>query len=90
MNIKKPIIKLSAKETRLGIEAKGKKEVRTMPTVRVMFENSKYNYSTSVSVNVTKESAKKYFVGKMFNVGSYPKEVMRKCVSIRFTPANKK
>lgn len=52
--------------------------------VRVYFDNPKYNYSTSVGSNVTAESAKAYFVGKYFNVGVYPKEMLKKCTRIKF------
>jgi hypothetical protein len=52
--------------------------------VRVFFKNSKYNYTTTVSNNVTEEEAKKYFVGKLFNVGVYPKENIQKCIRIQY------
>ena len=52
--------------------------------VRVFFKNSKYNYTTTVSNNVTEEEAKKYFVGKLFNVGVYPKENIQKCTRIQY------
>lgn len=55
-------------------------------TVEVIFENPKYNYSTAVSPNSTEDSARKYFVGKKFNVGTYPKEQMEEVVDIKFTP----
>jgi hypothetical protein len=40
------------------------------------------NYTTSVNPQATDESLKKYFVGTTFNVGSYPTELMKKCISI--------
>ena len=52
--------------------------------VRVYFSNPKYNYSTSVGPNVTEEEAKKYFLGKFFNVGVYPKEILQKPTRIKF------
>jgi hypothetical protein len=52
--------------------------------VRVYFTNPKYNYSTSVGPNVTEEEAKKYFLGKFFNVGVYPKEILQKPTRIKF------
>lgn len=56
--------------------------------VKVMFENSKYDYETSVSSNSTKESCESYFVGKVFNVESYPFEHCLKCIKIEFTDNN--
>lgn len=52
--------------------------------VRVYFDDPKYNYTTDVGINVTPESAKSYFVGKYFNVGVYPKEILKKCTRIKF------
>ena len=52
--------------------------------VKVKFKNPKYNYSTNVSANTTEKDARKYFVGQMFNVGSYPREIMREVVDIEF------
>jgi len=52
--------------------------------VRVYFSNPKYNYTTTVGANVTEEIAKKYFLGKFFNVGVYPKEILQKPTRIKF------
>jgi hypothetical protein len=52
--------------------------------VRVYFSNPKYNYTTTVGANVTEEEAKKYFLGKFFNVGVYPKEILQKPTRIKF------
>jgi hypothetical protein len=52
--------------------------------VRVYFNNPKYNYTTAVGPNVTEESAKQYFLGKYFNVGVYPKEILQKPTRIKF------
>jgi hypothetical protein len=52
--------------------------------VKVKFKNPKYNYSTNVSATTTEKDARKYFVGQMFNVGSYPREIMREVVDIEF------
>ena len=59
---------------------------KTMGLVKVKFSNPKYNYSTSVSGDISETEARKYFVGKMFDVGSYPKENMQKVVDIEFFP----
>lgn len=38
-------------------------------SVKVIFEDDRYNYWTSVSAETTKESAADYFVGKALNLG---------------------
>lgn len=59
---------------------------KTMGLVKVKFNNPKYNYSTSVSGDISESEARKYFVGKMFDVGTYPKENMQKAIDIEFYP----
>lgn len=61
-----------------------KKIGSNLNSVKVIFENPKYNYTTDVSSSTTEASAKKYFVGKFFNVGIYPKENLQKCIGIKF------
>lgn len=56
----------------------------TLNTVKVMFLDKKYNYETDVSASSTLKSTTEYFVGKYFNVGTYPKENMQKCTKIIF------
>lgn len=51
-----------------------------MKSVKVIFKNPKFNYSTNA--NGTEESLKKYFVDTFFDVGIYPKELIRKCIKI--------
>jgi hypothetical protein len=53
-------------------------------TVKVMFENSKHDYETNVSVSSTEKDCQNYFVGRMINVGSFPDETMAKCIKIKF------
>lgn len=53
-----------------------------MNTVHVNFADSKYNYITNVSTQTTEAEAKKYFVGKSFDMGNFPKEDYQKCISI--------
>jgi hypothetical protein len=53
--------------------------------VEVMFEDPQYNYTTSVASAITEQDARRYFVGKMFDVGSYPNELMKEVIDIRFT-----
>lgn len=57
-------------------------------SVIVHFEDSQYDYETSVSAATTEESAKKYFVGTSFNMAAYPKELFKKCVRITFMDNN--
>ena len=52
--------------------------------VEVIFANSEYNYSTSVSDTTNEKNAREYFVGKWFNMGSYPKELMMQVKDIIF------
>ena len=53
-------------------------------TVKVIFKNPKYNYSTNVSAITNEEQARKYFVGQIFNVGSYPKEKLEEVINIEY------
>ena len=62
----------------------GEIEKNRLHTVEVMFENPEYNYSTVVAPTATEESSRKYFVGKKFNVASFPKEQMEEVVDIKF------
>jgi len=57
--------------------------------VTVKFKDSKYNYQTVVNPKVTEQEIRHYFVGQMFNVGQYQKEIMRECIDIDFNPAPK-
>jgi hypothetical protein len=53
-----------------------------MKTVKVMFADSQYDYTTSVNPKATNEELKKYFIGARFNVGAYPVENMQECINI--------
>lgn len=53
-----------------------------MKSVKVIFEDPKHNYYTSVDGKNTDEAIKKYFVGKLFNVDVFPKENMLKCIKV--------
>ena len=57
-------------------------------SVKVLFEDCKHNYTTSVSPSTNHESAKDYFVGKSFNVGVFPIENFQKCIGIEYTDNN--
>lgn len=57
---------------------------KSLGMVRVKFADSKYNYKTNVSGSITEEQARNYFVGKMFDVGTYPNENMQKAIDIDF------
>jgi hypothetical protein len=52
-----------------------------MNIVHVKFEDSSYNYSTSVSAQTDEESARKYFVGTIFNLG-HLKDDLQTCIDI--------
>jgi hypothetical protein len=52
-------------------------------SVKVFFEDSKYNYTTSVSDQTTEESAREYFVDTWFNLG-HIEDDMQKCINIEF------
>jgi hypothetical protein len=54
-------------------------------SVKVFFEDSQYDYTTSVSSTIDEKAAKDYFVDKMFSVERYPLEVFKKCIKIEFT-----
>src|SRR5574343_112446 len=62
---------------------------KNLNIVKVLFEDSKYNYSTDVSAETTKESAEAYFVGKYFDMGIFPVENLQKCTGIEFADNNK-
>jgi len=55
-----------------------------MNSVKVMFNDSKYNYTTSVSAQSTEQSCKDYFVNYAFNMGQYPKDDYQRCINIEF------
>ena len=65
-----------------------KTKVMQLNSVKVLFNNTEYNYQTSVSATATKESVTHYFVGKKFNLGAYPVEDMQVCTGIEFTNNN--
>jgi len=55
-----------------------------MNAVKLIFKNKEYNYTTSVSNKVGLEEAKEYFLGTIFNLGSYPIENLQECIDIKF------
>jgi len=57
-------------------------------SVKVLFEDSIYNYTTNVSSQTTEITAMHYFVGKCFNMGVFPVENMQQCIGIEFTNNN--
>jgi hypothetical protein len=58
------------------------KKKMNFTSVTVVFEDAKYNYTTSVNPNCTDEEIKEYFCGKMFDVGAYPVENMQIAVGV--------
>jgi len=63
--------------------------MKNLNSVKVIFKNSEYNYTTDVSSICTELTAQKYFIGATFNIGSYPGECMQICIGIEFTDNNK-
>ena len=57
-----------------------------LKTAHVIFENSDYNYSTSVNGSQTDQEIKDYFIGTSFNVAAYPNEVFEKCIDCKVEP----
>jgi len=57
-------------------------------SVQVMFNDPKYNYTTSVSAQSSERSCTDYFVGEAFNMGQYPKDDYQRCVDIKFINTN--
>ena len=55
-----------------------------MKTVTVMFEDTKYNYVTSVGANVSFQEAKDYFLGQWFNLAVGEQDNMQQCTAIIF------
>lgn len=51
-----------------------------MKTAKIIFENPKHNYMTSVNGKLSDSEIKAYYEGKMFNVGVYPHENLQKCI----------
>lgn len=51
-------------------------------SVKVLFENSNNNYTTSVNPDCTDEEIRQYFVGQYLDVGSYPTENLQKCKDV--------
>ena len=56
-----------------------------MISAKVMFNNSKYNYITSLSAQCTKQDAQDYFIGQTFDEGVYPIENMQACTGIEYS-----
>ena len=55
------------------------------PCAKIMFNDSKYNYMTSLSAQSAKQDAEDYFIGKTFDVGVYPIENMQTCIGIEYS-----
>jgi hypothetical protein len=53
-----------------------------MKSVKVIFKDSKYNYTTSVNEKATDNEIRRYFIGQMFNIGCYPIENMQQCIDV--------
>ena len=55
------------------------------PCAKVMFNDSKYNYMTSLSAQCAKQDAQDYFIGQTFDVGVYPIENIQTCIGIEYS-----
>lgn len=53
-----------------------------MKVVKIIFENSVYNYLTDINPQCTYQEIRKYFVNSYFDVGVYPAENMQKCINV--------
>ncbi len=53
-----------------------------LKSVKVIFEDQKHNYTTSVNGYCSESTLKDYFIGKMFDVGVFPEGKMRECINI--------
>lgn len=53
-----------------------------MKTIKVIFANSKYNYTTIINSKVTQKEAEVYWIGKYVNLEVYPNENMQKYIDI--------
>lgn len=60
-----------------------------MKTIKVIFEDKKHNYYTTVNASNSDEDIKKYFVGSFFNVGIFPIEDLQKCIKIEIKQPKK-
>lgn len=58
-----------------------------MPYVKLTTETG-YKWETNVSSTATKESIEKYFLGNVFNVGSYPTEKMETVIKVEYFENN--
>ena len=56
-----------------------------MKTVKVIFENPIYNYSTVVNPKCSERELRKYFVNQYFSVECYPVENLQKCINIEIS-----
>lgn len=95
IKIKKPIAKLHASETRLGMEVKGgkKRKLLYFANFRVMFKDSKYNFNWSAPIkgkiptDKEKSAIKAKNIGKKFDVGyvgNTNTAIYKECIGIRF------
>jgi hypothetical protein len=56
-----------------------------MNKAKVMFNDPKHNYLTSLSAQCTKQDAQDYFIGQTLDVGVYPVENMQVCTGIEYS-----
>lgn len=57
-----------------------------MPAFRVMFENPKYNYVTSMAAGITLDDARQYFLGMWnkayFDADGQEQENWQRCINV--------
>ena len=70
----------------LGLEDPKGSKSGSLPLVHVKFKDARDNYTTQVSASTTQQKARKYFVGKRFDVGSYPQERLEEVIGIEYIP----
>ena len=54
-----------------------------LKTAKVIFTESKHDYSTSVNGKLSDQQIKDYFINTVFDVGMYPVENMQKCIDCK-------
>ena len=69
---------------RLTLDSIALSLIQPLNSVEVLFDDPKYNYTTSTSSQSTERGCADYFIGEHFNMGQYPTENYQRCVGINF------
>jgi hypothetical protein len=59
-----------------------------LQSVKVLFNDSKYNYITPINWELSEKDIRDYFVNTTFDLGGYPEEDMQKCTDIELLGIN--